>query len=423
MSLSRLAREIHESPTLKLNQQANALRKEGQPVIHLGGGEPESMVPLSATEAAVETVRTRSIRYTAASGTPEMRQAVVEYTRTHYGHHVTPANVIISHGAKQALYCAFMAVIDPGEEVIFPCPYWVSYPDMIRMVGGVPVPVLPAGNPFYPSLDDLAAKVTDRTKAILINSPNNPSGAVYDADFIASVVRFCEDRGLYLITDDIYHRLLFDDRSFTSPFACARVKGDDSRLIVVNGVSKQYAMTGYRIGWAVGAKPVIEVMGRLQGHQTSGPSIVCQKASMAAIYGPQEDVDSLRRDLRQKRDAMVEAVGTIPGVQLQPPDGTFYGFADFSAWDSDSSRLAKWLLERVQVVTVPGVEFGLEGYLRLSFCGAAEDIVDGIARIRWAFDADAGDTLEQRGYTFTRDWPDQPRRSTPLAAGAGGRSR
>ncbi|MFW5652418.1 MAG: pyridoxal phosphate-dependent aminotransferase [Planctomycetota bacterium] len=419
MSLSRLARDIHASSTLQLNQQANALRKEGQPVIHLGAGEPESLVPVSATEAAVACANTREVRYTPAAGTAELRQAIADYTGEYYGYECSTRNVIVSHGAKQAIYCAMQAIVDPGEEVIFPAPYWVSYPDMVRMIGGIPVPVVPASHPFQPSIADIEAKVSDRTKAVLINSPNNPTGAIYEEQFVADITRFCEERGLYLITDDIYQRLVFDGRKPPNPLDFAKIRGDESRVVVVNGVSKQYAMTGYRIGWAVAAEPIIKVMSRLQSHQTSGASIITQNAAAAALKGSQDDVYALRSNLESKRHVLVDALAKVPGVSLTPPEGTFYGFADFSYWDEDCTRLCKWLLDRVMVVTVPGVEFGLSGYLRISFCDTPDNIRNGVERIRWALDAGGGSTLEQNGHTFTRDWDDQPQPRATEATPAG----
>ncbi|MBN2447976.1 MAG: pyridoxal phosphate-dependent aminotransferase [Phycisphaerae bacterium] len=384
MSLSKIAKSLSQSATLKLNETAATLRAQGVPVIHLGGGEPQSKAPADALTAASKLLATGEVRYAPASGIPALKQAVLKYTAEFYHHEVEPKNVIISSGAKQSLMVALQVTLDPGDEVIFPTPYWVSYPDMVKLCGAVPVAVTPKEHPFYPRISDIEAHTTPRTKAVIINSPNNPSGAMYSAEFIGDVVRFCEERGLYLIMDDIYHRLIFDGLKPISCYDFTKDLGDESRLIVINGVSKQYAMTGFRIGWAVGARPLISVMGNAQGHQTSGASTLSQHAALGALTGPQESVEELRSTLEKNRDALITRLSAIPNIRVPKPDGTFYSFADFSAYDTDSVRMAQFLLEKANVVTVPGDAFGLDGYLRISFCGAMQDIVEGVDRIKAA---------------------------------------
>jgi len=384
MTISKVARSIGESATLKLNATAAALGAQGAPVIHLGGGEPVSKAPASAIAAGSAMLATGEVRYTPASGTPALRRAIVEYTQKYYRRAVAVENVMASGGAKQAIMVALQTVLDPGDEVVFPVPYWVSYPDMVRLCGATPVPV-PAGAADYcPRLADIEPHVTPRTKAVLINSPNNPSGAVYPESFVADIVCFCEDRGLYLIMDDIYHRLVFDGQQVVNCYDYARRGIEDSQLIVVNGVSKQYAMTGFRIGWAVAARQLIKVMAMIQGHQTSGPSALSQQAALGALTGEQSSVDELRGTLEHSRDVLLEQLQTIPDIRFAKPGGTFYCLVDFRAYDHDSTKLAQFLLERAQVVTIPGAAFGLDGHLRISFCGARDDIVQGIARIRAA---------------------------------------
>ncbi len=404
MTLSKVARSIGESVTLRLNQEAAALRARGEPVIHLGGGEPKGKAPREAIDAAIEILGTAEIRYAPAAGILPLKEAIVRYTSRFYGRDVTPSNVIVSGGAKQALAVALQAVVDPGDEVIFPVPYWVSYPAMVRLAGGVPVPVAASDGSLMPSIADLERAVTPRTRAILLNSPNNPSGVVYPEDLVAGLVELCEGRDLWLITDDIYQRLVFEGKTVPGAWRFTDRDVEDSRVVVVNGVSKQYAMTGFRIGWAVGNRELIGAMARIQGHQTSGTSIVMQAAAAAALDGDQRVVTELRETLERNRGVLLEALAAIDGVGVVPPDGTFYCFADFRAYDEDSTRLAGFLLDKVRVVTVPGIDFGMDGHLRISFCGGADEIAEGIARIRWALDPAAPRELVLGDRTLVRDW-------------------
>ena len=393
MSLSVIAKSIGESATLKLNQVAAALRAKGEPVIHLGGGEPKSKAPTDAILAATELLNSGEVRYAPSDGIPALKQAIIGYTEEFYGWRPAPDNVMASGGAKQAIMSALHAILDPRDEVIFPAPYWVSYPEMVKLVGGVPVPVHPGDGTFIPRIEDMEQVIGSATKAVIINSPNNPSGAVYPDGLIKDIVELCEKRGLYLIMDDIYHRLVFDGRKPVNPADFASDRSDSSKLIIVNGVSKQYAMTGFRIGWAVANTKLIEAMARIQSQETSGPSTVSQHAAAAALNGVQSSVESLRTTLENNRNVLIQALEPFNGVRLEEPGGTFYSFPDFSHYDTDSARLSEFLLEEVQVVTVPGAEFGQEGHLRLSFCGSIKDITEGIERIRWALDPSAPNEL------------------------------
>jgi aspartate aminotransferase len=404
MSISLIAKSIGESATLKLNETAAILREKGDPVIHLGGGEPKSRSPIDALVAAAGLLNSGEIRYTPADGVPALKKAIIRYTEEFYDRVPEPENVMASGGAKQAIMVALQAVLNPQEEVIFPAPYWVSYPEMAKLCGAIPVPVLPEDGTFYPRLQDIEEKVGSYTKAVIINSPNNPSGAMYSEEFIADIVDFCERRDLYLIMDDIYHRLIFDGRRPINCYNYAKDKSENSRLIVVNGVSKQYAMTGFRIGWAVANKKLIEVMTNIQGHQTSGPSALLQWAAVGALNGVQSSVESLRVTLENNRNVMIEQLNAFDGVRVTKPDGTFYCFADFSVYGKDSTKLANFLINKVQVVAVPGVEFGMEGYLRLSYCGSIKDIIDGVERMKWALDLNSPNELYIGDRKLVRDW-------------------
>jgi aspartate aminotransferase len=404
MSVSQLARSIKASPTLKLNETAAKLREKGEPVIHLGGGEPKSKAPLDAVLNCATQLNTGEIRYAPADGLPALKKAVLRYTEEHYGQAFAPQNVIVSSGAKQSIMTLLYAILEPKDEVVYPAPYWVSYPEMAKLAGGIGVGVLPEDGSFQPSVPDIADKVGSYTKAVILNSPNNPSGIMYTRDFVAEIVEFCEKRGLWLIMDDLYNRLVFDGQKAPNPFDFAKVQGPASKLVVVQGVSKMYAMTGFRIGWAIGNPEVVEAMTNIQGHQTSGPVTVSQWAAIGALSGVQTSIESLRLTLENQRNLMVERLQTIPGIRVTKPHGTFYCFPDFTAYGKDSQKLAELLLERVRVVTVPGREFGMDGHLRLSYCGTVKDITDGVERIKWALDPQAPNELYLGGRKLVRDW-------------------
>ena len=253
-------------------------------------------------------------------------------------------------------------------------------------------------------MDDIKQNVTSYTKAIIINSPNNPSGAVYPESFIAEIVRFCEEKSIYLIMDDIYQKLVYNGIKVANPFDFVTNFSDNSKLIIINGVSKAYAMTGFRIGWAIANKSLIAVMSNIQGHQTSGPSILLQKAAIGALTGVQSSTNALQTTLENNRKILIQRLNAFNGIHLLPPDGTFYTFADFSAYEKDSTKLSKFLLDKVRVLTMPGKEFGMDGFLRISFCGSIKDINEGIDRIKWALDPDSPNELYIGERKLVRDW-------------------
>ncbi len=404
MSLSQLARSINESPTLKLNETAAILREKGEPVIHLGGGEPKSKAPIDAIINCTSLLNTGEVRYTAPDGIPALKKAVVRYTEEHYHKLVTADNVLVSGGAKQALVVLLHAILDPKEEVIFPAPYWVSYPEMVKLAGGVAVPVTAEDGTFCPKVSEIINAVGSYTKAIILNSPNNPCGAMYSRDFVGELVEFCEKKSIYLIMDDIYNRLVFDGKSAPLCYDFMKSPLEQSKLAVINGVSKTYAMTGFRIGWAVANRELTEAMGNIQSQQTSGPAAPSQWAAVGALNGVQSSVEALRITLENNRNVMLDRLLAIPGVKVTKPDGTFYCFPDFSAYYKQSQKLANFLLEKVRVLAVPGKEFGFEGHLRLSYCGTMKDITEGIERIQWALDPDSANELYLGDRKLVRDW-------------------
>ena len=404
MSLSQLARSICESPTLKLNETAALLREKGEPVIHLGGGEPKSKAPIDAVINCTALLNTGEVRYTPPDGIPSLKKAIVRYTEEHYHKLVSADNVLVSGGAKQALMVLLLAILDPKEEVIFPAPYWVSYPEMVKLAGGVPVVVTAEDGTFHPTVREITDAVGSYTKAIILNSPNNPSGTMYSRDFIAEMVEFCEKKSIYLIMDDIYNRLVFDGKSAPLCYDWLKTPLEQSKLVVINGVSKTYAMTGFRIGWAIANRELTEAMGNIQSQQTSGPSAPSQWAAVGALNGVQASVESLRLTLENNRNIMLDRLLAIPGVKVAKPEGTFYCFPDFGAYFKDSQKLANLLLQKVRVVAVPGKEFGFEGHLRLSYCGTIKDITEGLERMQWALDPNSANELYLGDRKLVRDW-------------------
>jgi len=404
MTISKLARSIAESPTMRLNEEARRLRERGEAVIHLGIGEPKNKAPIQAILSSAAKLSGGDVKYTPADGAPSLKKAIIHYTEEHYDKLVAPENIIVSTGAKQSVYNVLLTLVNPQDEVIILAPYWVSYPEMIKLVYGVPVVVTPEDGGFHPRMQDIEAAASSYTKAIIVNSPNNPSGLVFSEDFIGEVVEFCERRGIYLIMDDIYHQLVFDGAQAASAYRFTKVDLEDSRLLVVNGVSKLYGMTGFRIGWVVGPRHLVEVMTNLQGQITSNPSAISQAAAEGALLGGQGLVESLRLTIQNNRDVMVRELQGLTDLRTVCPQGTFYCLPDFRAYNKKSLELADFLLKKALVVTVPGSEFGAEGHLRLSFAGTVKDVKQGVERIKWALDPSAPSEIYIGDRRMVRDW-------------------
>jgi aspartate aminotransferase len=402
--ISQLARSICESPTLKLNETAALLREKGEPVIHLGGGEPKTKAPIDAILNCTALLNTGEVRYTPADGIAPLKKAVIRYTEENYDRLVSADNVIISNGAKQSIMVLLYSILEPKDEVIFPAPFWVSYPEMVKLAGGVPVPIVSEDGSFHPTVREITAAVGSYTRAIILNSPNNPSGVVYSDDFIGEMVEFCEKKDIWLIMDDTYNRLIFDNRPPTNCYNWARKPIESSKLVVVNCVSKMYAMTGFRIGWAIGNEEVVAAMGNIQSQQTSGPSAPAQWAAVGALNGVQSSIKSLRMTLENNRNVMLERLRAFEGVKVTKPGGTFYCFPDFSAYEKSSLKLSNFLLDKVRVVTVPGKDFGFEGHLRMSFCGTIKEITEAIERMKWALDPNSPNELYLGDRKLIRDW-------------------
>jgi len=404
MSISTLARSIAESPTLRLNEEARLLREKGLPVMHLGAGEPKNKTPIAAILSSAAKLVNGDVKYVPTDGIPSLKKAIIRYTEENYGRAVAPENVIVSSGAKQAVYNVLFSILNPQDEVIIPAPYWVSYPEMVKMVYGMPVTVAPEDGSYHPRMADLERAVSPATKAIIINSPNNPSGVMYTEAFVAEIVDFCERKGIYLITDDIYHKLVFDKKQAPSAYTHTSRDVDESKIIVINGISKLYGMTGFRIGWTIANRKLVEVMTNVQAQTTSCASLVMQAGAEGALTGLQSTVEGLRLTIENNRDVALQELQSFTGVKCVKPDGTFYCFPDFRAYYKDSVALSDFLLKKALVVTVPGREFGMDGHLRLSYAGSIKDITEGIARIKWALDPNSPNEIYIGDRRMVRDW-------------------
>ncbi len=404
MNLSQLACSIAESPTLKLNEEARVLREKGEAVIHLGAGEPKNRAPINAILSSSAKLVTGDVKYTPTDGTPSLKKAIIRYTEENYDKVVAPENVIVSAGAKQSVFNLLYTILNPQDEVIILAPYWVSYPEMVRMCYGVPVVVTPEDGSFHPRLQEIEQHASSNTKAIIINSPNNPSGVMYREETVAEIIEWCERKGIVCIMDDIYHKLLFDGRKTISAYHYTTKDIESSKIVVVNGISKLYGMTGFRIGWAIGPKKLVEVMTNVQGQITTTTSVILQAAAEGALMGIQSIVDGLRMTIENNRNVMMQELYSFRGVKVTKPDGTFYCLPDFRAYNKNSLELCRFLLKKALVVTVPGKEFGMEGHLRLSYCGSIKDIKQGVERIKWALDPESPSEIYIGERKYVRDW-------------------
>lgn len=404
MKLSKLASEIVESPTLALNEEARLLRERGEAVINLGIGEPKNKTPISAILASAAKLTSGEVKYTPPDGTQALKKAVIRYTEENYDRLVAPENVIITNGAKQSLFNIFFSILNPQDEVIVVAPYWVSYPAIIKMCMGRPVIVTPEDGTFTPRFEDIEKAVTSFTRAIIINTPNNPSGVIYPSELIEKLVELCEKKGIFLVCDDIYHKLTFDRNVSVPAYHFTKREVEDSHIIVVNGVAKLYGMTGFRVGWVVGPRDLVRVMTNVTAQTTSGVSPVSQAAAEGALNGLQSVVEALRLQIQNNRDVVLQEFKTFNGARLIEPQGTFYALPDLRAFNSNSVEVAKFLLKKAMVVTVPGKEFGMEGHIRISFSGTVKEVTEGIARIKWALDPTSPNEIYIGDKKMIRDW-------------------
>ena len=388
--VSHRAAAIEESATLAVDAKAKALAAAGEDVIGFGAGEPDFPTPEHIVTLGAEAcLYPRNHHYTPAAGLPELREAVAVKTQQDSGWEVTAKQVLITNGAKHAIFNAFATLLDPGDEVLVPAPYWVTYPEAIRLAGGVPVTVpTDEATGFRAARDRLEAACTDRTKALLFVSPSNPTGAVYPAEEVAAIGRWAAETGLWVVTDEIYEHLVYGGRRFSS--MPGLVPELSERCVVVNGVSKTYAMTGWRVGWMIGPPDVVAAAANLQSHTTSNVANVSQIAALGAITGDQECVHTMREAFDRRRRTMHARLAAIPGVTCLEPEGAFYAFPSFrevlgreigGRRPQTTLELAEVVLEVAKVAIVPGEAFGAPGYVRLSYALADDKLIEGVDRL------------------------------------------
>lgn len=381
---------VSESATLAIDAKAKALKAAGEDVVGFGAGEPDFPTPAHIVDAAVEACRDPKMhKYTPTPGLPELRSALAAKTARDSGLAVEAAQVLVTNGGKQAIYNTFATLLDPGDEVLVPAPYWTTYPESIRLAGGVPVVVdTDESTGFRATLDQLEAASTDRTKVLLFVSPSNPTGAVYPRQAIEEIGRWAAARGIWVVADEIYEHLVYGGAAHHSMPVVAPELED--RWVVVNGVAKTYAMTGWRVGWMIGPADVIKAATNLQSHATSNVSNVAQRAALAAVSGDLAAVAEMREAFDRRRQMIVKMLNEIPGVSCVEPEGAFYAFPSFKAvlgrqiggrTPQTTLELAEVMLDEVKVAIVPGEAFGAPGYARLSYALGDDDLERGVTRI------------------------------------------
>ncbi len=392
--MSKRLAAIQPSATLAITAKAKELRARGAPVIGFGAGEPNFPTPSHIVEAAVAAAQDPvNHKYSPAAGLPDLREAIAAKTLRDGGIDVSPSQVQVTNGGKMAVFEAFAALLDPGDEVLMPAPYWVTYPEAIRLAGGVPV-VVPTdmSSGFKTTPEQLDDFVTERTKVLLFVSPSNPTGAVYTEAETAALGAWAGERGLWVLTDEIYEHLVYGTHSFTSlPLVSPAL---EDRWVIVNGVAKTYAMTGWRVGWLVGPPDVVKAATNFQSHATSNVDNIAQRAALAAVSGPLDAVVTMREAFDRRRQTMVTMLNDINGVECTEPSGAFYAFPSFegalgrpvgSSTPATTLELAAAILEEINVALVPGEAFGAPGYMRLSYALGDDDLVEGVSRLAALF--------------------------------------
>ena len=392
--ISKRIAAIAESATLKVDAKAKALQAAGRPVISYAAGEPDFATPQHIVEAAAKAVLDpKNHRYTPAIGLPDLREAIAQKTKTDSGTEITAAQVVVTNGGKQAVYQAFATLLDPGDEVLMPTPYWTTYPEAIRLAGGVPVEVFAGADQGYRvTVDQLEAARTSKSKVLLFVSPSNPTGAVYSPEETEAIGRWAYDNGMWVITDEIYQNLVYDGLRAVSITEAVPELAD--RTILVNGVAKTYAMTGWRLGWMAGPVDAMKAAGNLQSHLSSNVSNISQRAAIAALTGPQDEVLKMRDAFDRRRKVAVAELNKIDGWVAPMPEGAFYVYSDVSGllgreWGGKtietSLELCDYILDAAEVALVPGEAFGPSGYVRMSYALGDDQLLEGIKRLQALF--------------------------------------
>lgn len=393
--VSKRALSISPSPTLALDARIKKLRSEGIAVISFGVGEPDFDTPLNIKNAGKKAIDEGFTKYTPSQGTESLRQTICNFYNRKWGTQLKPTNIVVSNGAKHSLFNIAMALLEDGDEVIIPSPYWVSYPEQIILMGAKPIFIkTDLSMDFKINADLLREHITDKTKALILNSPSNPTGMVYDKKELQEILNVVVEKGLYLIADEIYDALVYDGVEYTSVLSFVSDNPDLMKnVIVVNGVSKTYAMTGWRIGYTISNETIAKLIGDMQSQSTSNPCSISQKAAEEALSGSQEAVKIMLEAFQKRRNLISELLSEIEGVRLKKPDGSFYIFPDFSNFVGkafngikiqNTIKLCEYLLEEAKIGIVPGEAFGAPGYVRFSFATSEENIVEGIKRLKEA---------------------------------------
>ena len=389
--VSKRIAAIAESATLAVDGKAKALKAAGRPVIGFGAGEPDFPTPDYIVNAAIEAAKLpANHRYTPTPGLPELRDAIVKKTKRDSNYEITADQVLVTNGGKQSVYQSFASVLDPGDEVLLPSPYWTTYPECIKLAGGTPVEVFADESQNYlVSVAQLEKALTPKTKVLLFCSPSNPTGSVYSPQQVKEIGQWAYQKGLWVITDEIYEHLLYDGA--VAPSICVAVPELADRTIIINGVAKTYAMTGWRVGWMIGPKDLIKAATNLQSHLSSNVSNVSQRAAIAALTGDLSAVHKMGEAFDRRRKLIVKLLNEIPGVSCPTPTGAFYVYPSVKnvlgkeirgKRSTTSAELATLILDEVEVAAVPGEAFGPSGYLRFSYALGDEDIVEGIGRVK-----------------------------------------
>lgn len=380
--ISKRAQNIAPSATLAIGAKVAAFKKQGVHVVSFGAGEPDFDTPEHIKKAAIKAIEEGFTKYTPSSGIPELKEAIVKKFKKDNGLTYTAQQILVSNGAKQCLYNIFQVLFDPGDEVIVPVPYWVSYEEMIKLAGGRAI-FLQSGKDFRVRPDDIKKKITKRTKALILNSPSNPTGVVYDKKTLFAIAGICAKNGIYVISDEIYEHLIYGKKHISIASLGRKIK---DLTFVVNGVSKTFAMTGWRIGYAAGPEEYMRAASSLQDHTTSNPNSIAQKAALAALSGPLRNVATMKKEYVKRRDYMVKHLSAMPGVSVVTPDGAFYVFADVSRLYKKrfkgSDDFSNALLESHHVAVVPGSAFGDDRCIRLSFATDMQSIKKGLDGIK-----------------------------------------
>lgn len=383
--LAKRVEKIKPSPTLAITAKAAEMKKKGIPVISFGAGEPDFPTPLNIKQAAISSIQENFTKYTPTSGILELKEAICKKFKEDNNLDYTPSQILVSCGAKHSLYNIIQALVDKGDEVIIPSPYWVSYLEMVHLACGKPV-LLKTDKNFQIPIDKLKKKIQKKTKILILNSPNNPTGAVSEKEILEEIAKIALDNNFYIISDEIYEKIIYDDKKHYSIASFSEeVK---NKTIVVNGVSKTYSMTGWRIGYAAGEEKIMKICSQIQDHSTSNPTSIAQKAALEAIKGEQNEVKKMVEEFDRRRKYIVEKLNNIKGISCNNPAGAFYVFPKvkkfFNSQIKNSTEITEYLLEEAKVAVVPGIVFGSDEHIRLSYATSLNNIIEGLNKMEEA---------------------------------------